>query len=292
VAGLLLWSGTLGRASFEERLAAAAAAGYASLSVFPWDCRAEGERRSRARELRRRAGEAGVALAVLDPLSEWLPGWKAPTSRGALSDEQLAYATLFAAYGADECLDLAGELGCGLVSAIEPYGTPVPADLGAEAFARLCDAAGERGLRAQLEFMPMSGIPDLAAAWEIVRRAGRANGGLLLDTWHFARSRSSPALLAAIPEGRVFSLQISDAPLTPASDAWHETAHGRRLPGEGELDLAGVLALLGPGRRALPQGPEVCADALSALSPPEAARRAAAATQRLLAQIDGGPPAR
>ena len=285
MAGLLLWSGTLGRASFEERLAAAAACGYASLSVFPWDCRAPEERRSRARALRDRAREAGVALAVLDPLSEWLPGWKAPVG-GALSDEQRAYARLFAAYGADECLELASELGCGLVSAIEPYGTPVPTALGAEAFGRLCDRAAERGLRAQLEFMPMSGIPDLASAWEIVRRAARANGGLVLDTWHLARSGSSRALLAEIPPERVFSLQISDAPRAAASDRWHETAHARRLPGEGELDLAGVLAVLGDACRDLPRGPEVCSDALSALPPLEAARRAATATQRLLDALD------
>lgn len=285
MAGLLLWSGTLGRASFEERLAAAAAAGFASLSVFPWDCRAPEARRSRAGELRTRARDAGVALAVLDPLSEWLPGG-APPAAGAISDEQAAYARLFAAYAADECLDMAAELGCDLVSAIGPSGAPVAAEAGAEAFARLCDAAALRGLRAQLEFMPMSGIPDLAAAWAIVAGAARPNGGLLLDTWHFARSGSSLALLVEIPVDRVFSLQISDAPRQPASDRWHETAHGRRLPGEGELELAAVLSLLGPARRGLAQGPEVCSDALSALPPYEAARLAAAATQRLLDSLD------
>ena len=36
---LVLWAGTLGRASFEARLRATAAAGYAGMSVFPWDCR-------------------------------------------------------------------------------------------------------------------------------------------------------------------------------------------------------------------------------------------------------------
>jgi sugar phosphate isomerase/epimerase len=286
--GLLLWSGTLGRASFEERLAAAAACGYASLSVFPWDCRAPEECRSRAPELRARAREAGVALAALDPLSEWLTGWKPPAEAAGASAEQAGYARLFAAFGADECLEMAGELGCELVSAIEPYGTPVPVEPGALAFARLCDRAAGRGLRVQLEFMPMSGIPDLAAAWEIVRRAARPNGGLLLDTWHFARSASSRALLAQIPVDRIFSLQISDAPLEPASDAWHDTAHARRLPGEGELDLVGVLRSLGAARRGLPQGPEVCSDALSALAPREAARRAAASTQALLDAVDAG----
>ena len=43
-------------------------------------------------------------------------------------------------------------------------------------FARFCDAAGERGMRVELEFVPFWGIPTLELAYRIVRTADRPNG--------------------------------------------------------------------------------------------------------------------
>jgi hypothetical protein len=47
------------------------------------------------------------------------------------------------------------------------------------AFAALCRRAGD--LVVALEFMPYSGVPDLATGWEIVATADRPNSGLLVD---------------------------------------------------------------------------------------------------------------
>lgn len=102
--------------------------------------------------------------------------------------ERIRYAQFFGAYSVHDCLGFAQDLGADLISLIEPYGRHVPAELGAEACARVCDQAAGQGLRVQLEFMPFSGILDLRSAWEIVRLAGRSNGGLVLDRWHFYRS--------------------------------------------------------------------------------------------------------
>ena len=45
-----------------------------------------------------------------------------------------------------------------------------------EAFAELCDRAGD-DLIVALEFMPYSGVPDLATAWQVVAmRAGGTAG--------------------------------------------------------------------------------------------------------------------
>ena len=51
------------------------------------------------------------------------------------------------------------------------------------AFAALCDRAGP-DLTVALEFMPYSGMPDLATAWRVPQEAGRPNGGLIIDAWH------------------------------------------------------------------------------------------------------------
>ena len=80
----------------------------------------------------------------------------------------------------------------------------MPEDLAAmddviEGFAGLCDRAAEHGLLVALEFLPWSGIPDVATAWRIVDAAGRANGGLLVDTWHHLRGVADDDALRARP---------------------------------------------------------------------------------------------
>ena len=50
-----------------------------------------------------------------------------------------------------------------------------------------------------IEFLPWLDIPDAATAWAIAKQAGRANGGVLVDTWHYFRGAADPAQLEAIP---------------------------------------------------------------------------------------------
>ena len=62
-----------------------------------------------------------------------------------------------------------------------------------------------------LEFLPWSAFPNVNAAWEVVRVADRPNGGLIIDSWHCARSATTLDDIAAIPGERVFAVQLSDA---------------------------------------------------------------------------------
>lgn len=48
----------------------------------------------------------------------------------------------------------------------------------------LCERAGD--LIIGLEFMPYSGVPDLATAWRVVKAVNRENAMLICDTWHWA----------------------------------------------------------------------------------------------------------
>jgi sugar phosphate isomerase/epimerase len=257
---LVLWAGTLGQVSFEDRLCATAAAGYTGMSVFPWDCRQPDEHASRATELRARANELGVRLFALDPVSTWLPNWPAPTEREWAergSQDRARYTALFADYAVDECLALARDLGADLVTVIEPYGRPVETEVAAEAFARVCDNAAEGGLRVQLEFMPFSGIPDLRVAWDIVRRAGRTNGGIVLDSWHYFRSGPDHGLLQSLAPNTIFSVQLSDGPASP------ERTFGWLLPtttasSSGDFDLPMMLRSSAPASRARPSDRRWC----------------------------------
>ena len=67
----------------------------------------------------------------------------------------------------------------------------LPVEQITEEFAGLCDRVGPE-LTVALEFMPYSGVPDLATTGRILRDAGRANGAVIVDVWHWARGGSVP----------------------------------------------------------------------------------------------------
>jgi sugar phosphate isomerase/epimerase len=272
--GLCLWAGSVQRLGFDERLEAARVGGFDSTSLFPYEvhrARAEGVGDA---ELRARFEDAGVRIAVIDPLARWLPTWRPP---GGLPPDDPAYGDL----EPDEVFAIAVAFGADLISVLALYDPPVSAAVGGPAFAALCDRAAEHGLRLQLEFIPGTGIHDLAAAWEIVRAADRPNGGILLDTWHFFRSGSSFELLEELPADRIFGLQIEDAPAAPAADPAHESLHDRFLPGEGELDLRRFVEAVGDKVPAL-TGPEVFSDRLGVLPAAELGRLLGESTRSLL----------
>ncbi len=77
-------------------------------------------------------------------------------------------------------------------------------------------------------------------------------------------------------------MQLNDGPAVPEPDLTHATLHDRRLPGDGEFDLVGLVGALDAIEAAAPFGVEVFSDELMELDPDECARRAADATRRVL----------
>lgn len=112
-------------------------------------------------------------------------------------------------------------------------------------FAALCAAAAARDLTIDLEFVPWQSVPSLSAAAEEVRRCGHPAAGIALDALHFYRSGSTLADLEGLPRAWFRYLQVCDAPARetpPDRDALiHEAVKERLLPGEGDIDLAGLL---------------------------------------------------
>lgn len=155
-------------------------------------------------------------------------------------------------------------------------------------FAALCDAADEAGgPRPALEFMRFTQVRTLAAALEVLDRAGVGpdRAGILVDALHLARSGTSPTAMADVDPALLPYLQICDAPATlPDPDderaLGHEARHARLLPGDGDLPLG---ALLRAGPLDAPLSVEVMSDALrDSLPPPERAAAALAATLRVV----------
>ena len=72
----------------------------------------------------------------------------------------------------------------------------------------------------------------------VVSAADRPNGGLAFDTWHYLRGARDDALLDQIPGDRIFVVQINDAAAEPVGSLLNDTLNHRRMPGEGDFDLA------------------------------------------------------
>jgi sugar phosphate isomerase/epimerase len=262
---------------FRSRVAAARAGGFDYLSLWGrdyQDARSEG---LSDRDLRAILDDHGVSVAELDPAWWWLPGATDVHIAPEHDSERIF------SFGEAELFAVAAALGARSLNAVDVFGGPWSLDDAAESFAGLCARAAEHGLLVQLEFLPWSKIPDLDAAWSVVREAGAPNGGLAIDAWHYFRSGSATRdTLRNMPGERIVGVQLCDAPARAEADPLHATLHERLLPGQGELDLAGLIADLRATGTTAPIGVEVFSDALADLPPEEVGRQAGAALRQLL----------
>ena len=117
-------------------------------------------------------------------------------------------------------------------------------------YARLCELARPLGLTIDLEFPSWTETPDLREAVRVIRAADQPNAGILVDLLHFARSGSSVADLRQLPAHWFHFVHVCDAPpgVPPTNAEIIHTARFERLfPGEGGIDVHGILDALPPG---------------------------------------------
>jgi len=155
-----------------------------------------------------------------------------------------------------------------------------------ERFAALCDLGAPLGLALALEPMPWTDVRTFGDGLRVVARAGRDNACVLVDAIHFDRGGGRLAELAAAPRSRLRYVQLCDAPAQRPRDLdtlLHQARAERLMPGDGGLELEGMLAALPPG---LPVSLEVPMRTLAATMPAvERARRLRAKTEALLARV-------
>lgn len=138
-------------------------------------------------------------------------------------------------------LDLAAELGAERINVVTLERDRART---LDEFAALTEMASARGL-ATVSEIGMGAMRALPAAAEIAEAVG---GGfaLLIDTMHFFRLGSTLAQLAAIDPALIGYVQLCDAPRTGEGRYMDEAFYERRVPGEGELPLAELVAAI-PG---------------------------------------------
>lgn len=248
------------------KVRAAAAAGYAAIGLYlgAWavlqDDPAQLERVDDA------LGETGLVVANIETLRGWaVPGDDETYRR----QESLAFA-------------MADHWNCRYVQVIGDATGPL--DQAAAGFAALCDRAADHGLLVGLEWVPsMTNIETAATALRIVAEADRDNGGLCVDSWHFARSTNNLDDLRGLPGNKVISTQWNDGTIVPQHpDYLQDCLTNRVPPGDGEFALIEIVRILDAIGSTAPIGVEVCSASLWAGTADHAAKVSADAMRSVL----------
>ena len=155
----------------------------------------------------------------------------------------------------------------------------------AEKLARLCQMAQPHGLRVEIEFVPWMTVGSLADASSLLRAVDAGNLGIVVDALHFDRSHGRPEALASLPADWFQMLQLCDAPACSdysTAAQLHVATQERLFPGEGAIDLAGLLRVMPPH---VPLALEIPTATLAMTVPAlERVQRAVAATRAMLVQ--------
>jgi sugar phosphate isomerase/epimerase len=255
---------------FDERVTAAAAAGYAGIGLYIHEyARLRDEEGRTAADINHQLADHGLVLSDIEVIGGWAADGEA--AEQGRRDEELAY-------------ELADGAGCRYVQSIGPYsGTAEQAGV---AFAELCDRAGRHGLLVGIEWLPFTNIATAADTAEIVTVADRPNGGYCADIWHHRRGANDESMLRALPAERIFAVQMNDGAQAgvPLEEYRADCLANRLPPGEGEFDCVGFVRLLAEMGVTCPISLEVCSTELWAAPASEAARRSADAMRAVLAE--------
>ena len=270
-APLVVSSYTLGtEVGFADRVRAAAAAGYDGVGLRAenyWDAGLDDDAMLAVAE------QHGVRILEVEYLTAW--GTPADRDEAQQRKEQTVF-HMARAFGVRH-------LNAGLLETL-------PLDVMTEAFAALCERAGP-DLTVALEFMPYSGVPDLATAWRIV--AGVPNAALIVDNWHWARAGQQPADLDQVPAERIVSVQLCDVRAEPMDPLRAESLGHRLPPGQGYGDTVGLVrALAAHGVAPAVMAVEVISDELVARGVDVAAQVTADAAREVLARPPAVTPGR
>jgi 4-hydroxyphenylpyruvate dioxygenase len=212
--------------SLDEKLVAAARAGFDGIEVFEADLVASPLSPD---DVRLRAAELGLSIDLYQPFRDFEAVDPVGLERNLRRAE--------AKFDVMERLGATTMLVCSNVSpdAIDDD------DLAAEQLHVLAERAGDRGLRIAYEALAWGRhVDEYDHAWRIVEAAGHPALGTCLDSFHIL-SRGTPLhTIAAIPAEKLFFVQLADAPHL-VMDVLQWSRHYRCFPGQGGFALEGFV---------------------------------------------------
>lgn len=118
-----------------------------------------------------------------------------------------------------------------------------------DTYADLCDLAGTYGFSVAMEFPSFSSLNNLRESAEIVKAAGKPNGGILVDVLYMHLSRINPEELDSLPSGWFDHIHVCDTvqEIPDTLSGMIQIARNSRLyPGEGCIDFDAIIAHLPP----------------------------------------------
>lgn len=250
------------RYSFVERCRAAAAAGFTGIGLHADDLPRTVASGLDVPGMQAVLADTGLRVVEI----EFLGGWALETDPAELDRTVRRIEAVADAFGGRH------------VSAGEFRGG-VPLDLGAAGrrLEELARRLAGRGLQVAVEAFPWSVLAGPATVPELLRQVQAPNLGQMVDVWHFFNNGGTPDALT----GPIAAVQLNDGPRVHGDYLVHARA-ARRLPGEGELDVAGLLRAVLRNGFTGPWCVEVNTPEFRALPVGEAARRAAAAAAAAL----------
>lgn len=258
---------------WSDRCAQAARVGFSGLGLWHADIEHQLETRT-LQEMKRIFDDAGLTYLQVEFLADFFAETGTPERKASDERRKLLFQTA-ATFRAHH------------IKVGNIPGTPCELRRLTEEFAALCDdAANHTDAAVVYEFMPFDvNVNTLDAALELVQGAGRANGGLAIDTWHMAKLGIKPGDLRRIPAEYLSWVELSDGQYQDMEDRVQETVNHRRLPGEGEFDIPGYVEVCRQIGYAGPWGVEVLSEELRSLPIEQQFERAYETT---LAQVHAG----
>jgi sugar phosphate isomerase/epimerase len=150
-------------------------------------------------------------------------------------------------------------------------------------FGELCRVALRYGVMIALEYLPWTSLDTMKKAWDIVRTVNLANGGIVLDTFHYFKGHPSPKDLYEVPIEKIFIVHLDDLEDVEA-DLVTLTRRHRVAPGEGIFNFDEVLEYLFAGRYGGYYSLEILNRNHALLDPLELATRVRLRTEELLVE--------
>jgi len=212
--------------ALEDKLAAAAAAGFDGVEIFEPDLIVSS---SSAREVRQRCADLGLSIDLYQPFRDF------DSTDPDQVDLNLRRA--------NRKFDVMEALGTDLIlvcSAVSPTAVDDNAVI-AEQLHRLAARAEQRGMRISYEALAWgTKVNTYDRSWDIVRAADHPDLGVCLDSFHILSRGSDPSGIEQIPGEKIFFLQLADAPFMNM-DILQWSRHHRLFPGQGTFDLPAFL---------------------------------------------------
>ncbi|WP_395334524.1 TIM barrel protein [Novosphingobium sp. BL-8H] len=215
------------RGTLEEKLKAAADAGFDSVEIFENDLIGSVLRPAEARAL---MDDLGIACSLYQPFRDFegMPG----DMRRRVMDR------------AERKFDLMGELGTDRILVCSNCS---PHSLGdrqriVDDFRELGERAAKRGILVGYEALAWGRhVNDHRDVWSIVQEVDHPAIGIILDSFHSLSRHIPNESIREIAGDKIVYVQLADAPLLDM-DLLYWSRHFRNLPGQGGLDLPGYVA--------------------------------------------------